>query len=66
MERVMSALPIDDRMSVLWALDPRHVQDELLGLLKRRGVPAEKPLVEDNEEEKQKGRPPAAGEAGPL
>ena len=61
----MSALPINDRMSVLWALDSRHMQDELLGLLEGGRVPTVEPLVEEDKEE-QEERPPTTSEAEPL
>ena len=45
-ECITIALAIDDGMSVPWALDPRCVQDELLGLLEGGGVPVVEQLVE--------------------
>ena len=64
-ECIMCTLPINDGMSVSWAPDPQCLWDELLGLLEGGGVPVVEPLVEEDEEEEQRGRPPATGEAGP-
>ena len=61
----MSALPINDGMSVLWAPDSRHVRDELMVLLKGGGVPVVEQLVEEDEEEQGEG-PPLSGKAGSL
>ena len=62
----MSALPINDGMSVPWAPDPRCMRDELLGLLEGGGVPTVEQLVEADEEEEQGEWPPVASKAGPL
>ena len=63
-ECIMSTLPIDYRMSVPWALDPRHVPNKLLGLLEGGGVPVVEQLLEEDKEKEQGEEPPAAGEAG--
>ena len=66
-ECITNALPINNGMSVSWALDLRCVQVALLGLLEGGGVPAvELPMGEEDKEEEQRERPPVAGEVGPL
>ena len=65
-ECIISALPINYGMSAPWDQDPRHVPKELLGLLEGGGVPTVEQLLEENEQEEQGERSPAASEAGPL
>ena len=42
------------------------MRDELLGLLEGGGVPVVEPLVKEDKDEEQGGRPPATNKAGPL
>ena len=57
-ECIMSALPINYRMSVPCDQDPRCMPKELLGLLEGGGLPMVEQLLEEDKEEEQGERPP--------
>ena len=63
---ITSALPINDGMSMSWALDLQLMWDALRGVLEGGGVPMVEQLVEEDEEEEHRERPLVAGKAGPL
>ena len=63
---ISNALPVDNGLGLLWALDGRHLQKALQGLLveeqaKEGGVA----MVEEEDKEEDR-RPSAAGRAVPL
>ena len=59
-----NALPINNRMSELWASDLWHMQEVLQGLLEGGRVPAVELLMEEEDEEER--RPSTAGKMVPL
>ena len=66
-ECITNELPIDDKMSMSWALGLQHLQEALLGLLEGGGVPTvEPPREEEDKEEEWRKRPSVAGKIAPA